>query len=81
MLESGLLGLLASLDSKLAEDEKKEAREFIDAGEYGLAFETVCVCLHEKDTAVSSSEYSEIQRLGRLMELQDVTWSGIRVHT
>lgn len=81
ILESGLLELIASLGSKLAEGETREAREFADAGEYGLAFETVCVCLQRNGATVSQWELSEIQRLGTLMELADETWVGIRLQT
>ncbi|MBS0631892.1 MAG: MafI family immunity protein [Verrucomicrobia bacterium] len=79
-LQIGLLNLLDSLGSNLAHHESKEAREFIDAGEYGLAFETICVCLTEKSIIISRGDFIDIERLGRAMELPETTWNRLSVH-
>ena len=77
-MESGIKRLLVHLGDVLGEEEKGEVTQFVDAGEYGVALETLCDILVEKECTVSQSVLREIEDLGLAMEMVSDCWRLIR---
>lgn len=68
-IEKAFSQLLASLGSCFSESERREAQEFIDAKEYGLALETLVDIIDEEDKHISRDTFCFIIELGQLMSI------------
>lgn len=71
-LEQLLSELLKSLDEMLSKSEKQEVIDFIQHGEYGIALETLCVILKEKDKNVKDHNLKQIRDLQEIMQIQSL---------
>lgn len=80
LLEERLGSLLSSDAGHLTADEKREVRDFIEVGEYGLAYETLCDIITEGNKTISSDTYDRLAALGRRMEFAEDVWSRLRPH-
>ena len=55
--------LIISLKEIFSQSEIQEVQDFIDAGEYGLALETLVDVIDEEDKKVSNEILASIQKL------------------
>ncbi len=63
---SEIEGLLA--DSPLSDPEViSDIRELLEAGEYALAFDTMCSWIYEDDLRISLSYYGRLVRASEIM--------------
>ena len=77
ILERRLKALLDSLGATLSASERIEVEVFIQAGEYGIALETLCSILIEESKGIPERHLTEIRALGMSMELDPDTWAGV----
>lgn len=75
-LEMRLRDLLISL-SGIRSLELNEVYHFLEVGEYGLAFETICDLIREKRIEISSHAQQEIVALAGVMEIDSRWWKDI----
>ncbi|TAJ39442.1 MAG: MafI family immunity protein [Reyranella sp.] len=75
-LEEDLTQLLAAMTS-LAPSEVSEVREFLAAGEYGVAFETLCGIIKEESKPVPKDVRRKIRELAERMKIDPTWWAGI----
>ncbi len=75
-LESDLGGLLGALSS-FTPAETAEVAEFLAAGEYGLAFETLCGIAKEENKHVPAELRSKLRELGERMEIDPIWWEEL----
>lgn len=69
LLEQRLSQLLNSLATVFSESERTEVKEFLDAGEYGLALETACAIITDEQKKVGFQVFEQVKELHDLMEL------------
>jgi hypothetical protein len=60
--------LLQMLDGALPEEVVRNAREEIDAGEWGVPFETITNMLEEYDIAITQAIYDQIIRINDVLK-------------
>ena len=70
-LERELTSLVGALSDVLSADEQREVVEFADAGEYGLALETLAGILVEEGKALPRSAFRQISSLAESMGIVD----------
>ena len=68
-VEELLLRLLGSLSEVFADSEKAEVQDFVDAGEYGLALETLIDIVVEEDKRLRSDCLKLVHELSESMQL------------
>ena len=78
-LERDLIVVLAEVGSGLEPVESQEVQMYLEAGEYGLALETICAVLKQKQIAVSAATYVKIMDLGERMEVDPNNWQDLQV--
>jgi hypothetical protein len=71
-LEKGLNGILESLEGDLSPAEQKEVQDFVDAGEYGVALETLVAIFAEENKKIGRVLERQIQELAAAMRLSIV---------
>ncbi len=52
-----------------------DARDLIEHGEEGVAFENICQNIYEWDIPLSRSDYDRLRKLGRHYGFDDSKWS------
>ena len=72
--------LLTSLDAVFCPEEIKAVQEFIETKEYGLAFETVCDIIRERQKRISAESFELLAALGMKMHVDVDRWAGLRGH-
>lgn len=77
-LEADLIELLAEVGEEIPPSEAQEVQMYLDAGEYGLAFETICSVLKAKGSPVSESTCARIVDLGERMDIEPDYWREIQ---
>ena len=80
-LEARLNSILSEGGGWLSPEESEEVRGFIDVGEYGLAFETLCGIIVEEGKSISPEVYRRLVQLGQLMKLDEQTWLKLKPFT
>lgn len=75
-LESDLKELLGSM-SDFTDGEVSEVEHFLNVGEYGLAFETLCEIVKEEGRTVSTDSLTKIQNLAERMAIDSSWWFDI----
>ena len=68
-IEELLLRLLSLLLEVFADSEKDEVRDFIDAGEYGLALETLVDIVIEENKQIPGESLALVCELADVMQL------------
>ncbi len=68
-IEELLLRLLSLLLGVFSDSENHEVQVFIDAGEYGLALETLVDIVIEEDKKISSESFALVRKLASVMQL------------
>jgi hypothetical protein len=71
-LAGRLYGLLISLDDRLDREKARMLYNFIEVGEYGLAFEEIVGTLCRHKTPITSQERSDVLALTRTMGMDDL---------
>jgi hypothetical protein len=77
-LEQKLNAVVTAVGPQLSAMDAHDIREFIIAGEYGLAFDLLCHALLQGRHPVPAEAYTLIDELGRQMELAPRTWEPIK---
>jgi hypothetical protein len=77
LLETKLNALLASLREDFTPAEMSEVREFIDAGEYGLALETICGIIAEEQKRVAGQHLEDAREVRDLMQFDSDICSAV----
>jgi hypothetical protein len=75
-LESDLSELLGAMSS-FAPSETAEVTQFLAAGEYGLAFETLCGIAKEENKPVPVELRPKVRDLGERMEIDPIWWEEL----
>lgn len=75
-LEDDLCELLGSM-TKFTHEETAEVEQFLDAGEYGLAFETLCGIAKEENKPVPNEFRSIVRMLAEQMEIDPIWWKEL----
>lgn len=73
-ISSELEQLLASLGADLPHQDRDNVASFVQAGEFGVALETLCTQLYEYDVKPPADEFARIAALGRRMNLDPSVW-------
>ena len=73
--------LLRKFTGRLEGDYLREYSALVEAGEWGVAFENLCVQLYEFEVHVDESEYEQIETAGSLMGLDASCWSFLKQDT
>ncbi len=76
LLEERLSALLNLLGDVFTRGEVGEVQQFLDAGEYGLALETVCGIITEEQKKVGTEVVKQVEELRDLMELDSDIVTG-----
>jgi hypothetical protein len=77
LLETKLSALLDSLKEVFTPSEISEVRQFLEAGEYGLALETTCGIIAEEQKQVGNQVLEQIRELSDLMRLDSEIVSAV----
>jgi hypothetical protein len=78
-LERDIRRVLADVRTEFEPAEAQEVEMFLDAGEYGLAFQSMCAVLTRKRRPVSAATYANIYILAESMGADPVCWEGLEV--
>ncbi len=78
-IENCIASLRDDFFSKDSQDYS-EVSSFLNAGEYGIALETICFALIEENVSISMEKKNKIKELGKIMEMEDSVWIPIAVH-
>ncbi len=76
-LESALKDLLDALSPVFSEAERQEVQHFLDVGEYGVAFETLCGIITEEQKTIPAPSVSLIRTLADRMQIDPHWWGAI----
>jgi hypothetical protein len=66
-----IASLLGDLGGSMTDAERAEVDRFLDAGEYGLALDTLSWILVEEQKPIGHGTLREIESLARVMELRE----------
>jgi hypothetical protein len=69
-----LYALLAETASDLPQQDRDNVASFIEAGEFGVAFETLCTQMYEYDASPSPDALAQLAALGRRLKLEPGVW-------
>jgi hypothetical protein len=78
-LEQDILAILATLQDTLDAAETKEVRDFVEPGEYGIAFETLCSILGDRRAPISPAMLDKLTDLGQRMGIDEENWRDLEV--
>lgn len=71
-----LRDLIDDLSSILSTDESGEVLHFVEYGEYGLALETLCFVITDRDIQISNEQRQQILNLQNLMQIESLPFKG-----
>jgi len=74
-LETRLREILESLT--FPSEERRWVEEYLDAGEYGLAFEVICETIEKHRLRIPAATYRAMDEVGRQMLLNEKTWNSL----
>ncbi len=77
-LRDSLFEITRQVEPIFTETEKSEVFEYINVGEYGLAFDAICSIVLEKNRTVTREVYDRLNEVGNAMELNPSTWTKLR---
>lgn len=69
LLAKKLNEILPIVAEVLSENQKEDIRMFINAGEWGLAFETLCEFLYEEELPIAPKAYGLLEETESLLKL------------
>jgi len=77
-VETNLNTVMARVAPLVSEIDANDIREFVQAGEYGLAFELLCHALATGQQPISAEVYALIDTLGSQLELDSCRWELLK---
>ena len=77
-IEIELLSILHIVAHDLPEGDVLSINELIRAREWGVGFENLCTQLYEYDVNIPRKLFDRIEKLGRIMELEDSIWRDLQ---
>lgn len=78
ILTKELQAVVAAFSERLPQATLDSADDLIRHGEYGEALEIICTQVYEYEVPVTAKTYSEIERCGQRMEMDEASWSFLR---
>lgn len=63
---------------ELPQSDKEHILDFLEAGEWGLALDTLCSQIDENDLRISEGLYQRIQEVGSKMGMDVLQWDFLR---
>lgn len=78
-LERDLLSVMADVGAVFEPDAAQEVQMYLDAGEFGLALETICAVLKRKQKPVSGATYAKLSDVGNRMDVDPACWLDLAV--
>jgi hypothetical protein len=69
--------VIACLAPHLPTDDITEASMYVEAGEFGVAFEYLCNQLIEWDTSLPQTTLSRLYALGEKMKIDPTLWRNL----
>jgi len=79
ILEKDLSYIFEQIQDNICRDDFNEIKEYIDVGEYGLAFETMCEIISEERIRISKPTFQRIEHAGRMMRFDHALWLSVLV--
>ena len=76
-MELELTRLLKALDGVFTSSEIAEVEQFLKAGEYGVAFETLCGIAKEENRSIPTELRPAVRALAQRMGIESLWWSEI----
>ena len=73
--ETAMRGLIAELTPVLPSQELENVVEYVDAGEWGLAYEILCEQLYEHRVTVADDTMLTLRELGVFGHFDPSTWN------
>ena len=73
-IESELTAVLANVADELPAQDQENVASLVGAGEFGIAFETLCTQLYEYDVTPTPDDLARLAAVGRRLELDPSTW-------
>ncbi len=77
--EAKLKQLMEVLGTTFSASEIQEASRFVDAGEYGVALETICFIIREEYKVISMDVYHLIDEVGSRMSMDSNLWGDLAI--
>ena len=77
-LKLELTDVVSKSSNWLFETESKEVSDFIEVGEFGLAYETLCDIIIEEKKVIPDDIYSRLVKLGEQMEFDKTIWLKLK---
>lgn len=77
-LAAELRAALIEVDDQLPATDAENVTELIDAGEFGVALETLCTQLYEVDAVVSERTFQRLESIGSSMGMSAKTWAMLK---
>ena len=78
-LKQRLLKLVEDLEISVSTEQLRNANDYIEVAEYGLAFEALCFTLKENKIPISKYTYKIVEDLGNMMLLDPEIWEEIKL--
>lgn len=75
-----LRGLVIAYEGALPASDITNLWEFVNVGEIGLAFETLCTQLYEYDIQVEAEAAERLEELGAYLKVDPAMWQRLGEH-
>lgn len=73
-IASELEAVLENVAARLPAQDQENVASLINAGELGVAFETLCTQLYEYDVAPQPADLGRLAAVGRELKLEPSVW-------
>jgi len=77
-IQSEIIGLIGRFVGRVDGPWLKEYLVDAEHGEWGVAFENLCVQLQELQVSISQDEYQIIEDIGKRMALPETLWRHLK---
>jgi len=77
-IDKTLYELIIKLKDKINPSEYELLSEFIEVGEEGLCFETICAIISDNEISITEEDYNKIAQIGKVMEIQEKYWLRLK---
>ena len=78
ILTKELQAVVAAFSEHLPQATLDSAEDLIRHGEYGEALDLICTQVYEYEVPVTAETYSEIERCGQRMDMDDASWGFLQ---